>query len=103
MKLLKKGLSSLEYIILMIIIMGALVATGYYIKRGIQGRWRTTIDSMGEQYDPTSMSSHLNHALVSESLTVITTQEDAGGYWTRRDDFTNATETKSGFSGAGWY
>jgi len=46
----KRAQSSLEYAILIIIVLGALLTIQVYIKRGIQGRLRSATDDIGEQY-----------------------------------------------------
>ena len=48
----KKAQSSLEFCILIVIIIGALIAMQVYIKRAIQGRLRLAADDIGEQYSP---------------------------------------------------
>lgn len=48
----KKGQSTLEYAILVIIIIGALVAIQTYIKRGVQGRLKSAADDIGDQFSP---------------------------------------------------
>ncbi len=47
-----KGQSTLEYAVLIIIVIGALLSIQMYIKRGIQGRLRSAADDIGDQYDP---------------------------------------------------
>ena len=52
-KLLKKrGQSTLEYAVLIVVIIAALVAMQVYLKRGIQGRMRESSDQIGEQFSP---------------------------------------------------
>lgn len=46
----KKGQSTLEYAILIIIIIGALLSVQVYIKRGIQGRLKSATDDIGDQF-----------------------------------------------------
>lgn len=46
----KKGQSTLEYAILIIIIIGALLSIQVYIKRGVQGRLKQAADDIGAQY-----------------------------------------------------
>jgi len=46
----KKGQSTLEYAILIIIILGALLSVQVYIKRGVQGRLKQAADDIGSQY-----------------------------------------------------
>lgn len=46
----KKAQSTLEYAVLIIIVIGALLSIQVYIKRGIQGRLRSAADDIGDQY-----------------------------------------------------
>ncbi len=46
----KRGQSTLEYAILIIIIIGALLSIQVYIKRGVQGRLKSATDDIGEQF-----------------------------------------------------
>lgn len=48
----QKGQSTLEYAILIIIIIGALLSIQVYIKRGIQGRLKSAADDIGTQFSP---------------------------------------------------
>ena len=48
----KKAQSTLEYAVLIAIVVGALIAMQVYIKRGIQGRWKQASDDIGEQFSP---------------------------------------------------
>ena len=47
-----KGQSTMEYAILIIIIIGALLSIQVYIKRGVQGRLKSAADDIGEQFSP---------------------------------------------------
>ncbi|MBN2097047.1 MAG: hypothetical protein JW714_01060 [Candidatus Omnitrophica bacterium] len=46
----KKAQSTLEYALLIAAIVGGLVAIQHYTKRAIQGRVRSSVDDVGEQY-----------------------------------------------------
>lgn len=48
----KKGQSTLEYAIIVVVIVAALLAMQVYIKRGVQGKLRSSTDDVGEQYSP---------------------------------------------------
>ena len=48
----QKGQSTLEYAILIIIIIGALLSIQVYIKRGVQGRLKSAADDIGTQFTP---------------------------------------------------
>ncbi len=45
-----KGQSTLEYAVLIIIIIGALLSIQVYIKRGLQGRLKSATDDVGDQF-----------------------------------------------------
>ena len=47
-----KGQSTLEYAVLIIIIIGALLTIQVYIKRGVQGRLKSAADDVGDQFSP---------------------------------------------------
>lgn len=67
----------METAVLILVIVGALIAMQVYLKRGIQGRLRSGVDSIGEQYDPkaTSSSFTINHTSNATTTTNTTTQE----------------------------
>jgi hypothetical protein len=47
-----RGQSTLEYAILIVIIIGALLSIQVYIKRGLQGRLKSATDDIGDQFSP---------------------------------------------------
>jgi uncharacterized protein (UPF0333 family) len=51
-KLNKRGQSTLEYGVLIAIIVGALLVMQVYIKRGVQGKLRQATDDIGSQFSP---------------------------------------------------
>ena len=103
----KRGQSIMEYVILLVIVIGAFVATSSYVKRGIQGRWKQAVDGLGEQYDPTIMVTHITYTLNAQTMTKIESQPyilgDAMGLMTNRTDFSNSVERKAGQSQVGSY
>jgi uncharacterized protein (UPF0333 family) len=48
----KRGQSTLEYAVLIVVIIGALLAMQVYVKRGVQGKLRESTDSIGDQFSP---------------------------------------------------
>ena len=46
----RKGQSTVEYVVLIIVIIGALLWIQIYIKRGIQGRLKSAADDIGDQF-----------------------------------------------------
>ncbi|MBI3601832.1 MAG: hypothetical protein HY209_02960 [Candidatus Omnitrophica bacterium] len=47
-----RGQSTLEYAVLIIIIIAALLSIQIYIKRGVQGRLKSSADDIGDQFSP---------------------------------------------------
>jgi cytoskeletal protein RodZ len=52
----KRGQSTLEYAILIVVIIGALLTIQVYIKRSIQGRLKSSADDIGDQYSDGNMN-----------------------------------------------
>lgn len=48
----KKAQSTLEYVLLIAVVIGALVTMQSYMKRGLQGKLKESTDSIGDQYTP---------------------------------------------------
>lgn len=46
----KRGQSTLEYAVLAVVVIGALLTVQTYIKRGVQGRLKSAADDIGDQY-----------------------------------------------------
>ena len=53
----RRGQSTLEYAVLVVIIIGALLTIQTYIKRGVQGRLKSATDDIGDQYSPGNTNS----------------------------------------------
>jgi len=52
----RKGQGTLEYAIIIVVVIGALIAMQWYMKGGYQGRLRASSDDMGDQFGPTTTS-----------------------------------------------
>jgi uncharacterized protein (UPF0333 family) len=66
-KMNRKGQSTLEYGILIAVVVGALIAMSVYMKRGLQGRLRSSTDQLGEQYSAGQTQSQ--YTITSDSTT----------------------------------
>jgi len=103
----RMGQSTLETAILVTIIIGAFLAMQQYLKRGFQGRWKSTMDDFGDQYDPRLINSQVNYTLVSNSDTVVQAVPaidpvtGASGFTTNRTDVTNSVENKQASTAIG--
>jgi|GEM_PF-625833 len=100
MRLRRKGQSTVEYAVLVIIIIGAFLAMQQYLKRGFQGRWKATMDDFGDQYDPRLVNSKVTYTLVSNSDTMVQAVPaidpvtGASGFTTNRTDVSSSIENK---------
>jgi Flp pilus assembly pilin Flp len=96
----RKGQTILEYTVIFIIILGVLISMKDYLKRGIQGRWKSSTDDLGEQYDPQYVNSNIMYGTQVNSQSIVTVQngsyDGTQGQWTSRVDTSNSLETKTG-------
>ncbi|MFP4473617.1 MAG: hypothetical protein ACLFPX_07140 [Candidatus Omnitrophota bacterium] len=95
-----KAQTTTEYAILIIIVLGALLAMQNYFKRGLQSRWRTSVDELSDQYDPAKQETNVIYGLQSNVEVEIKLKKDSAGdgFWTTRTDKTNSLDTRSGYS-----
>jgi len=93
-----RGQTTLEYVLIIIIFLGAFIAMSAYVKRGFSGRWKSAIDNLGEQYDPRVADSSIRHQLSSTTDTDIIVIDDtvANLTYTSRTDTTSSVERKTG-------
>ena len=95
MKRNKTGQTLLEFSVLFIVLIGSLVAMRAYIQRGVQGKWKETIDGMGKQYDPQG-ELHSTQVMETNASTVMSVDtSDPAAYTTSRVDETNTEETRT--------
>jgi len=88
----KKAQSTLEYAILIFVVVAALIVMQIYVKRGIQGRMRESSDQIGEQYSPGFTTS--NYTTTRDTNT---TEDVFNGTTTRNfnQDTTNRTGSET--------
>jgi len=95
-----RGQSLLEYVIFFVIIVAALLTIQVFMKRGVQGRWKDSVDQLGDQYDPGKMNGVVTHRLESTAesrvQTIRGTSNGVKGIYTERSDSSTLTETKNG-------
>ncbi len=73
----KKGQSTVEYAVLIIIIIAALLSIQAYIKRGVQGRLKDSADNIGDQYSVGN--TNFVHAVQTNSYEKISSGVDGQG------------------------
>ncbi|MCK9603366.1 MAG: hypothetical protein M0R66_03310 [Candidatus Omnitrophica bacterium] len=73
LRLNKKAQSTLEYALLIGVIVAGLIAMQLYLKRGYQGKLRESSDQIGEQYSPSYTTGKTS--ITKESTTKETVQD----------------------------
>lgn len=93
----RQGQVAMEYVAVVIILVGALLAMQLYFKRGVQGRMKTSVDSIGEQYDPRTTETDITQRVQGVTTTTISVQDmGALGKETIRVDNSIMIENKGG-------
>jgi len=52
----KKGQSTLEYGLIIAVVVAALLAINYYMQKGVHGKLKDSTDQIGRQFDPETFS-----------------------------------------------
>ncbi len=88
------GQTLLEFVVLFIILVAALLAMRKYIQRGVQGKWKESVEGMAKQYDPAG-NVDVTYTMNSSADTIVDVVADqSGNFHTWRTDTTNMTENK---------
>ena len=96
-----KAQSMVEFTVLIFIVMAVFLGMTSYIKRGVQGRWKSAVDDFGDQYDPKQTDSNATYSALTNSSTDIKTQNATGGYYTTRTDQSNSLEYHNSYMQVG--
>jgi len=100
----KRGQSTLEYAVIIAVIVAALIAMQVYVRRGLQGRLKQASDDIGGQFSASSTTTNY-----STSLTAVSTEDKPAGEDTKTVTGTNQTQTRTGsetsgdFASENWY
>jgi uncharacterized protein (UPF0333 family) len=94
----------LEVSVLIIIVTFALLTMAVYLKRGLQGKLRDNIDTIGEQYSPTKTNSYTEYttdSFINKSYYMYQmTPGPFGSAFTSQSD-TNETSARIGYEETG--
>jgi Flp pilus assembly pilin Flp len=91
----RKAQTALEYAVLIVCVVAALIAMQIYLKRGVSGRLRQQADSLGAQYSPGHTTS--TFTITSNSKVTSTTEmNEASGVSTTTSNTEYDIETQSG-------
>jgi Flp pilus assembly pilin Flp len=72
----RKGQSTLEYAIIIAVVVAALVGMQVYMKRGLQGKIKEATDQIGEQFSPDH--TYINSTIISNTYTTENVLLEAG-------------------------
>ena len=75
--MIKKGQTTLEFAVLITVVIAGFLAMQIYLKRGVEGKLRASADSFGQQYSPGNTTGSLN--ITHNSLTRTTVEVDDTG------------------------
>lgn len=96
MLLRKKGQSTLEYAVIIAVIVGALIAMQMYIKRGVQGRLRQASDDIGEQFSINASTVNITTTVTINSTEKIRPTGNYTGTGAFTTTVSNQTQNRSG-------
>ena len=95
-----RGQSTLEYALIIAVVVGALLAMQIYMKRGMEGRMRKAADDIGKQFE--AEKTYVHHTTTKTGTAVEVTEAGATTVYSGQKDETGAVkdaeETK--FSGS---
>ncbi|MBM3244956.1 MAG: hypothetical protein FJZ15_04095 [Candidatus Omnitrophica bacterium] len=87
----RRGQSTLEYAVIIAIVVAALIAMQAYMKRGLQGKLRSASDDIGEQYSPgRTTSDHVTRVNVNSEESLV------GGELPRSESESTQTQRRTG-------
>jgi len=66
----KKGQSTLEYALIIAVVVAGLLLMQHYVRRGYAGRLKSASDDLGDQYDPTA---YIGNFSINQQSTVRST------------------------------
>jgi uncharacterized protein (UPF0333 family) len=88
----RKGQGTLEYALVFVAVVGALIAMQWYIRGGMQGRWKSASDDIGDQFSahsPSNFTTSMNSS--SNEVITPTGMDDPTGSSTTMDISQNQT------------
>ena len=62
----RKGQSTVEYAVLIVVVIAALLAMSIFMKRGVMGKARESTSQIGEQFDPFNTKNEFTRTFTSK-------------------------------------
>ncbi|MFA4888100.1 MAG: hypothetical protein WC628_00795 [Candidatus Omnitrophota bacterium] len=99
----KKAQTTLEYAILIGVIVAGLIAMQVYVKRGYQGKLRESADSMGQQFSPGETAVHYNTTSLTNSTDTLDTNRVSKTDIHKQTSTRKGNESVANFSTENWF
>ena len=90
MRLNRKGQSTVEYAIIVAVVISALLVMQFWMRRGVMGKLRDSTDQIGDQFNPFEASHDLDAGFVSQR------SEDTQPSGQSATTFSGDTQTETG-------
>jgi len=88
----RKGQSTLEYALIIAVVVAGLLLMQHYVRRGFAGRLKTASDDMGEQFDPSAYTASFDIEQESEVRQTV----NLGTRASRTEHISDQTSTREG-------
>jgi len=92
----RKGQSTLEYALIIGVVVAGLLLMQHYVRRGLAGRYKASSDDLGEQFDPAKFASTYDTAQSSTVRQTQTANVDMALRKTKTEHMAAQTNTKTG-------
>ncbi len=83
----RKAQSTVEYAMIIAVVVGGLLLMQHYVRRGLAGRYKSSTDDLGEQFDPSVYTASLN---ISQNSNVTQTMINGTSKTSHRADQTSS-------------
>ena|SRR3989338_3280945 len=92
----KKGQSTLEYAIVIAVIVAGLIAMQVYIKRGVQGRLKEASNEIGGQFSPGhTTGTYTTNSNASSNETIVPVQNSSGIFVSQTTSNSNQSQDRT--------
>jgi uncharacterized protein (UPF0333 family) len=99
----KKAQNTMEYALLIAVVVGAFVGMQIYGKRGVEGKLRSSADDIGNQFDPLNTESSWTTERSSTSVEITNADGTSNSYMEgTSDSAAGITNTYGSDKVAGW-
>jgi uncharacterized protein (UPF0333 family) len=94
----RKGQSTLEYALIIAVVVAGLLLMQHYVKRGYSGRLKTAADDMGEAYDPVNYSANFTVVQTSNVQQSVNNRESKTVHTNNQVSSRNGTENLNAYN-----